>query len=1658
MIFLSLLTRWIGDISRMKSTSRSGLVLLFLSAAVSAVDLPRPNDIPSPPAGVSSPGGPALPAWTTDAKGSAAISAISETTFPDETLVMTGKGLAGARFVAWAEGKLFRADTIRSRDNRAQALIPPSVSAERLISGPSGTTPRSCMLVWPCDAQDNYGRPIRVNGPEAWWMWPAYRYQNNANRTIRVFGKNLSLDSVESGPVLVLAPESGAWRKLEVTAHNPYELQGTLPENLSPGRYRVRAHNGTGGECGWSETVTFEIREALETSDHVFAADSFDGTDERKITAAVDAAVEAGGGTVKLSARTYTITQTLRIRGKGKPLRIVGAGVPTYDPHTETIKGNGTIIDGIPTGGKWYRGRFVTIESPGCSIKNILLHDNTDSPGRTLYIEGAGFRADSCVLISLGPGEGPLTMRCPGIAQIEIVNCDLYTKSLGFHMTNGNGDFIRMARCRVFGSFCEGRGTGADGIVNRGSNNVIVEHCRFQSVDKQNAKLLSRTYNMYRSTIRNQYVAHNRSINTGSHPSVPKIDPNMSEQYLFHSRGDFKHNCSTVDAQSDRITLSTGVTVPEAAIRDRNICIAVREGRGVGQFRVVDRIIGATGTSVTLRLSEPWRVIPDSTSVVLFSEAFRHCVIYGNHVDCEPDPSLRPPHKRVGVYLFHYCFENCIEANTFRNLGTGVALHCVPESANGWNLVRGNRFDNMFGRTMYTTKYPVFYTDHIADYRTVTVDDRWLSFCNIFRGNTADKSDMAALIGFKQFDALDGSYWGRQPEGGIVMSVVENNRMTGTQRPVCLTATANWALVRNNVLSLQKQVLYRDKESTFECLEREDVAANAHLPAPTDVPAGPAVIEGPGGNALPALSVGVRPAAPAIAAISDVTFPDETLVITGVGLAGTRLRVWAEGTLRDIEPLRAVDNRVQAVVPGDMPPSTMLVWPVKGESSGAPIRVNGATIRWVWPARVEAGRPGSTVRVFGKNLCLPNKAEPLLVLIDPAGHARRLPARSPNPYSLEAPLPHDLAPGTFRVQAHNGTGGRYGWSETATFEVIEPRAVPDAVFRVDDYLDAAEGSDRKAIVLAVAAAAAKGGGTVRFAARHYRDVVGVSKKRETIELPEGVPIVLRGAGMGDYDRHADPNAITGTGTLISSAATHTRHPVFALHGRGQRVEDLTLLVRGKARASGPDMQQRISGVNLNGPDQKILRTRLIRSQHCRHWLVLSVCRGAGNNEILDCEFYHAAKGIRIMPGCHFTRIADCRMRGHYSRGRSTDANAVVCDGNHLILENCDFAGLDKTGGRILGRTFLSGNGYTSLSYFAGNRSVNVGSHSSVPGIDANTSEQYLFHVGNRDGGMFRVVRAGPDRLVLEDAAADVLARSVVTKPWRTTMDRAGKRRDGDWAVFVAGGRGVGQWRLLVPGAAGVDIRVRAPWRVVPDRTSTVIMQRVFHNNIIVNNTINPSPDPAEAEDHKTVGVFWWVNCFENITAGNTVENTGVGVGLTVFSGSKRGDCAAAWNLTRDNVFRNMIGGTGDAAPVPVFYSDHHIGNGWHGLEEDFDHWRTVGNIFRANHCEKSAAALAHHGWMRFDEIGVGHHRRGTFEEHGHRINYRRGPEKGMVMSVIENNVMTGGRRGILLSAPANWTLVRNNTLELRDPDAPVIEYYGREQVQDAAVLPPGPGK
>jgi hypothetical protein len=51
--------------------------------------------------------------------------------------------------------------------------------------------------------------------------------------------------------------------------------------------------------------------------------------------------------------------------------------------------------------------------------------------------------------------------------------------------------------------------------------------------------------------------------------------------------------------------------------------------------------------------------------------------------------------------------------------------------------------------------------------------------------------------------------------------------------------------------------------------------------------------------------------------------------------------------------------------------------------------------------------------------------------------------------------------------------------------------------------------------------------------------------------------------------------------------------------------------------------------------------------------------------------------------------------------------------------------------------------------------------------------------------------------------------------------------------------------------------------------------------------------------------------------------------------------------------------------------------------------------------------------------------------------YPETPEGGMMMSVLENNRFAHVRRGMVVSSPLNWLLLRNNEIQAR-PDVPIL--------------------
>jgi len=837
--------------------------------------------------------------------------------------------------------------------------------------------------------------------------------------------------------------------------------------------------------------------------------------------------------------------------------------------------------------------------------------------------------------------------------------------------------------------------------------------------------------------------------------------------------------------------------------------------------------------------------------------------------------------------------------------------------------------------------------------------------------------------------------------------------------------------------------------------------AAATLPAPVDVPRGPEGVPGPGGAALPPLA-GKPADAPAISAISDVTFPDETLVIAGDQLSGAQLRVWTEGRLEDLLPLRTASNRMQAVVPKDRSLSTMLVWPIRGEQAGAPIRVNGATVWWAWPPRLteDQATRSPDILLMGKNLKL-GSAEPRAYLTGPQT-AKWLTVSAARAYQLAVRLPQGLRPGSYQVFAHNGSGGPYGWSEPVQLDVL-PAAPQGGLqqFEVAQFGAKPDdgGDDAPAIQEAVDTAAKAGGGTIRFSAGTYH--LG-----RTITLPDvpGRGIHLVGTGMGSYDTKTQTPDAAGTilrflpGVSVPKCLVH-------VGCRSSSLRDLAVIGghEGIVRAIHDRKAPSQVVVRVTAHDVTIERVRMVlldlRPQvppekrldlQIYDAALHLVAPGQANLAVRESEFHSAGAGIEIGtlgrghtddgfpdPSTDYVSIEKCVFRGYspgfykepahpasYQHMGIFNEGVQVFNGKYVIIQGCDFAGADRRGGKMMNRSICICNTSVRDLYVAENRSHDVGMVCPRADRAVNQGEQILFHFMYPHGGYFDVVEAGPAQVTVDPL--DSRNGGKLTSP-HMSFDRAASRvldevgTNDHWVVFVSSGKGAGQYRVVIGADRQRDrtvLKLERPWRVVPDRSSRITLTTANRQNLIVGNTIDAG---FIDERCKVAGILFWFNGFENVIAGNTLRNLGYGIG---FNSGFRNPCC--WNLIRDNAMERM-GGMAVESAEPAFYFDScRTAGGPDGPlyqpGSEVAGWYAVGNAARSNQGRDSPAAAFVHAL--------------TTDEGSRRLPAQE--DAGVVMPVVENSRFAGVKRGIVVNRGAIWPVLRGNVVETLAPAVPAV--------------------
>ena len=177
-------------------------------------------------------------------------------------------------------------------------------------------------------------RPVRVGLPELWWAHPDVVAPG---QDFRVFGRALYSNPYRPVSYTFLVPEGGG-QPLPVPVgparHRFYDLALRVPVDTAPGTYRLYLHNGAGGQCGWSEPVTLRVAPPEPAPERVFNAHDHgakgDGLadDTDALLAALQAAADAGGGTVTLPPGTYVVRTSL-MPAEGVTLQGAGQSLTT---------------------------------------------------------------------------------------------------------------------------------------------------------------------------------------------------------------------------------------------------------------------------------------------------------------------------------------------------------------------------------------------------------------------------------------------------------------------------------------------------------------------------------------------------------------------------------------------------------------------------------------------------------------------------------------------------------------------------------------------------------------------------------------------------------------------------------------------------------------------------------------------------------------------------------------------------------------------------------------------------------------------------------------------------------------------------------------------------------------------------------------------------------------------------------------------------------------------------------------------------------------------------------------------------------------------------------------------------------------------------------
>ena len=292
------------------------------------------------------------------------ISNITAQANPDSTVVINGKGFSGGS--VWVCGIDKSGSTVYKE---AQVAEISDTDIKAIISR---DFIYGMFYVWVKGASGIASRPVRVNGTTLSWLSADEIYQG---AELDLHGKNLTSNNgtAISDTTVYFTSNTSAY-KAEVVKANPYKVTVKVPSGLADGTYTVWAHNGHGGNYGWSGGISITVKKSAQ---NIWTGKTITVTAPTQ--AAIENAIERANDydTIYLPKGRYNITSTISLtngwvstlKWYEKTVRFVGEG-----DGSEVVLVN-SIVNENNTGR--YTNMFYITRLPS-EFKNITFEENVD--------------------------------------------------------------------------------------------------------------------------------------------------------------------------------------------------------------------------------------------------------------------------------------------------------------------------------------------------------------------------------------------------------------------------------------------------------------------------------------------------------------------------------------------------------------------------------------------------------------------------------------------------------------------------------------------------------------------------------------------------------------------------------------------------------------------------------------------------------------------------------------------------------------------------------------------------------------------------------------------------------------------------------------------------------------------------------------------------------------------------------------------------------------------------------------------------------------------------------------------------------------------------------------------------------------------------------